>query len=294
LSAWFANSYVPAKLSVSDQKQMVAMYKRRFLFDWCNTQFSELGGHTPREVVGDPAYAITLEGLVLSMELNAYPRSLSEADIAFLKAELKIPEQSPIDASKLDELPQSQLQRRALDFATLTDEQLIQVQTEAALIGNPSVMRRAIPELLKRESLADKVPPDECYTMLAFLTEDDDQALELLKKARQLVRNDARKTGILLVREFDLRLGRGLFRNLAQLLNTIQSNYIDDAQVEFQLGRVLQKYDLLSEDGKRAIIPIEREADEDKPILWTPDQGVSNVAIGDPESRPKSTIWVPD
>jgi hypothetical protein len=130
--------------------------------------------------------------------------------------------------------------------------------------------------------------------VLAFLTEDDDQALELLTKARQLVRNDARKTGILLVREFDLRLGRGLFRNLAQLLNTIQSNYIDDAQVEFQLGRVLQKYDLLSEDGKRAIIPIEREADEDRPVLWTPDQASPNVAISDPESRPKSTIWVPD
>ena len=126
--------------------------------------------------------------------------------------------------------------------------------------------------------------------MLAQLTDDDTKAVEYLQQARQHAKSEGRSIGQLLVQEFETRLTRGMTDKLPELLQTIQRHHMKEANVEYQLVRVLSKFGLISPDGRTVSLPASSQPSEPESKIWTPDADESTVSSG---ASGESKIWVP-
>ncbi len=68
---------------------------------------------------------------------------------------------------------------------------------------------------------------DVCLSMMAHFTDDDNQALGYLDQAREEAVKADRPIGIYYVQEFEFRLSRGMTDGLPELLQTIQTKYLN-------------------------------------------------------------------
>ncbi len=257
---------------------------------WVNFVFSVLGNQTPRQAVEDPKYKIPLHALILNLEQSSDGQFHGDSTINEIREELRIDRLPKLDPTGLGQQRFSPLQQQYLQFEKLSNQQLLDVQAEAMSIGNLVVLRRTVPEVLSRPEI-EEIPRDVSYSMMAQLTEDENQSLEYLAQARSEAKKTNRPIGLYLVQEFEFRLSRGLTEKLPKLLDTIKRNHLTDPDVEYQLVRVLRKYNLL--EGSADEQPAAEEAPGNSPI-WTPDS-LEPVQSGvEPESEEPSKLWIPD
>ena len=300
------NWHVPEGCTREQHAELVQEQQaQQLLGAWSDVPFHVLGGNTPKQAAQDAQWAIALRALVLQLEQASYTQATSDEPIVALKESLGIELPEKIEGGRLETEFVSPVRQRYLDFASLSDEQLVGLQSDAMAMGNLAVLKLAIPEILGRESLREQVPPQACYSMLARLTEDDKQSLEYLSKARQFARQANEPVGTYLVQEFEFRLSRGLTDNLPELLQTIQQKHMREPNVEYQLAYVLEKFGLISgeaqsgDDSKvagRSEMPVSAgQRDAASGGIWTSDDG-SNAAEN-PETPPEkagSKLWLPD
>ena len=300
------NWHVPAGVTREQHAELVREQQtRQLLGAWSDVPFQVLDGKTPRQAVGDEALSIPLRALVLQLEQTADTQSADDAHIVALRNELGIEQPEKIDGGRLETEFVSPLRQRHLDFASLKDDQLIGLQSDAMAMGNLAVLKLAIPEILERESLREQVPPQACYSMMARLTDDDERALECLSKARHFARQSGEPLGTYLVQEFEYRLSRGLTDKLPELLQTIQQKHMREPNVEYQLAYVLEKFGLISADGRspdasKNAPPPEMagsasESDAPGGAIWTPDDPAKAEKPADsPADEGGSKLWLPD
>ncbi|MEE2825312.1 MAG: hypothetical protein VYE64_01650, partial [Planctomycetota bacterium] len=278
---------------------------QQLLETWLDLPFHRLGGKTPREAAGQADLSIALEAMVLQLEQTAQSQSGDDAHIVALREALGMEQPEAIDGKRLETEFVSPLRQRYLDFSSLSDEQLVGLQGDAMAMGNLAVLKKAIPEILERESLQEQVPPQACYSMMARLVEDDQEGLEYLSKARQAARQVDEPVGTYLVQEFEFRLSRGLTDKLPELLQTIQQKHLREPNVEYQLAYILEKFGLISGDGQGpgpspSAPPPEMagpgsETEGSSGALWTPDDAGQPAEA--PDSSPESggsKLWLPD
>ena len=168
------------------------------------------------------------------------------------------------------------------------------------LIGNLRVLKKAVKESLRRPDF-EGGSRDANYSMMAHFTENVEEALEFLGKARESAENAGRPFGTYLVQEFELRLARGLTEGLPELLKLIQSNHLDDPEVEYQLVRVLDRFGIGPDRGPIRENPPNVSAAESESSIWTPGQSapISAQTPTEPakpaeaENKP-SGLWIPD
>lgn len=267
--------------------------------DWFNLPFDVLDGKTPAEAANVDDLKIKLEALVLNLEQAPAIQNTCDEAIAKLKEKLNIAPLEKIDAKVLDDQILSPMRMRQIDVTTLSDEQLLNLQSSAMTVGNYYFIKDSIPEILKREHLQEEFPRDICYAMLARLSDDDEEALAHLAEARKSAKATNRSPGQYLVQEFEFRLMRGRTDKLPELLQTIQKKYLDDPDVKYQLMDVLNKFGLISQDGSTVQLPVSEptaaSADSGSGSgLWTPDQGDPVAADPAPTSAEgESKLWVP-
>ncbi len=295
------NWHLPDDVTPDQHKELIAQRRRKSIVEhWPRVAFRVLGGKTPIEAAQDPSLKIPLEALVLNLEQSAGIQLSGEANIRELKQMLNLGEPPKINATELGDELLTPLRMRHINFGSLSDEQLLMMQSEAMTIGNFYVLRQAIPEILKRGHLSEKVPRDVCYSILAQLTEDDTEALGLLNEARKYATASGRNAGHYWVQEFELRLTRGITEKLPELLQTIQMKCLKDPAVEFHLRRVLEKFGLINPDGRSPRLPSQTSAGPSERVpdspLWMPDQAGEAVAaqLRDSTNVPtESKLWVP-
>jgi hypothetical protein len=146
--------------------------------------------------------------------------------------------------------------------------------------------------------------------MMAHFTDDDDEALGNLEKAKEEAGKAGRPVGMYFVQEFEFRLTRGLTEKLPELLQTIQTEYLSDPEVEYQLVRVLDRFGIGPDRGPirggqqpgvpaPAGVPVP-PAGGSGGAIWTPESGAPNpaanseqVAAGEPEEK-SSGLWIPE
>ncbi|MCH2183213.1 MAG: hypothetical protein MK108_14530 [Mariniblastus sp.] len=300
------NWHVPVGMTREQHADLVRQQRtEQLLQTWADLPFHRLGGKTPREAAGQAELAIPLQAMVLQLEQTAQSQSGDDAHIVALRDELGMDQPELIDGPRLETEFVSPLRQRYLDFSSLSDEQLIGLQGDAMAMGNLAVLKQAIPEILERDSLREQVPPQACYSMMARLVEDDQEGLDYLAKARQAARQAEEPVGTYLVQEFEFRLSRGLSDKLPELLQTIQQKHLREPNVEYQLAYILEKFGLISADGRGpgespAAPPPEMagsgtETEGSGSAIWTPDDPGS--APEAPEASPESgdsKLWLPD
>ena len=292
---------LPEGITREQHKAFVDQQRMETLTDeWANLPFEILDGKSPLEASKDDGLRLKMEALVFNLEQA--PALQSGCDQAFetLKQKLNIPAPEKIDAADLEDQMLSPMRLRHVDVTTLSDDQLLALQSSSMTIGNYFFLRQSVPEILKREQLADDFHRDICYAMLARLTDDDEESLAHLGEARKAAQAAGRSPGRYLVQEFEMRLMRGKTEKLPELLQTIQRKHMDDPEVKYQLMEVLNKFGLISPDGSSVQLPTPQPAAASAEAsaaggsgLWTPDQG-DPVATEPAASEGKSKLWVPD
>ncbi len=135
---------------------------------------------------------------------------------------------------------------------------------------------------------------------MAHFTENIDEAMEYLGKAREAAEKDKRPVGIYYVQEFEMLLSRGVTEGLPELLHTIQTNYLDDPDVEYQLVRVLDRFGIGPDRGPIRNAPPTPPPAKVEGGIWTPGQSESvpvELPTGQPEpaeTEKPSGLWIPE
>ena len=288
--------HLPPSISYDKHLELVDENRTHALRDrWSKLQFSVLNGKSPREAASDDSLRIPLRALLLHLELSGEPQFLSSSATAIIRKELGIEEWDRIDPTEMKTPFISPVRQPYLLFEKLTDEQLLQLRMEALTVANIPVLRKLLPEVLRREHLDEVIPRDSNYAVLARIEPRNETALEYFKAARQYAKQQGRPFGTYLVQEFELRLSRGLTDKLDSLFKRIQMNHLHEPNVELHFSRILEQYGIVPRDG------VPREPDTSKvesgpaepanPI-WTPEPSSSESAEATAPEK-KSKLWLP-
>ncbi len=291
------NWKMPAGIDIEKHKSLIVDYRRKVILqDWANLKFSCLNDLTPLEAKDSPELAIPLAAVVANLEQSSMLQLSAADDIADLRKELGLPEPEVLDATELTDDYLSPMRARQIDPKTLSDDQMVRVYADSVSIGNTAVLKKVLPEILDRDSLATKIPREITYSMLAQLADDNDKAIQYIQLARHEAKTNGGNVGVLLVQEFEIRLSRGITDKLPELLKTLQKQYLQDPNVEYQLARVLSKFGLISPDGRTVSLPTSNAQEESSSgsKIWTPDSDEEIVGAGsESDGSGGSKIWVP-
>jgi hypothetical protein len=289
--------HLPEGVSRKKHGEMVhANREHLMLNEWPKLVFNVLDKKSPEEAANDPALEIPLRALILMLETASQGQYFNDELGGKLRSKLGLSEFEPIVATEKQRISSPILQQY-LDFEKLADDQLMQIQSDAMRVGNLRVLKKVVKESLRRPDFQG-VPRDMSYSMMAHFSDDDDEALEFLGKAREAAKKEGRPIGIYYVQEFELRLSRGMTEGLPELLQKIQADHLDDPEVEYQLVRVLDRFGIGPDRGPiRGGAPIPPPAQVEGGI-WTPGQAEplpaeTPAAATESESKPTG-LWIPD
>ena len=287
-----ARMKMPEGLGPEEFKEVLGNHREKlYLEEWPNLKFTSLGGKTPREVAGEDQHQLTLLALIRILEQSFDQQVFEQFDFNKLRSEMKLPAQETLDLSKVNFQYLSPVWAEQLPFDKLENDDLMASYFQSANIGNLTVIRDAGQEMLAREGLLSGTDASNIMISLAQVSVSDDVALEYAKKAREQAVAAGDNEGIWLVRELDVRLGRGIVEGCEDLVRVVRGRFSNEQEVEVGLLTVLQKYGLIGHPGQ-AQQPGYEAAEQDSPPaeeskIWTPDQGSS-------EQEGESKLWIPD
>ncbi len=291
--------HLPRNLDNNQRREFLERQRERdYLETWPHMSLLPLAGKTPLEACQDDRTKSVIAAMVLLLEQGADASFWGTFDFDRLRDLLGLPRRQSIPRGEHNLLHMSPLMIQRLDFEKLDDDDLVTCFVVGSTTGNHRLLRKCLPELLARPQLDEEAPFEQVYVLLARITPDNETALELMQQARQHAATRQRNVGMVLVMELDLRLQRDMADGCQELLRTIETRYLQDPQVHYQLASVLQKYGLLSGEGRsgggEAVAveqPVAVGVDEESG-LWTPDGG-RPPAAGGTEPGP-SKLWLPD
>ncbi len=287
--------HLPEDMSIDRRRDFVRQQRHReFMEVLPGVPFHSLQGRNLREAAGDPGLLKNAAAIVLMIEQGADSLSTDVFDFDQLREQLNLPVPQSVDLETrhFDELSPVQMQR--VDFARVSDELLIKAYVLASSCGNLRVLRATGPIILQRPEMEKMIRFELIYVVMARLTPDTDQALELMQKARKHALAADRSIGGLLIDELELRLERNRPDGCQELLRVLQAHHLKDPQNQYRLAAVLQRFGIMGADGR-----MRSDAGEaDEPVaaaaavgeLWTPGE----AGPAETESEGKSGLWLPD
>jgi tetratricopeptide (TPR) repeat protein len=263
--------------------------RRRFIFEqWTSEPSPLFGGRSPRQAGSDRTSRIAVLAAIALWELN-YGESI---DFNELRRRLELPLAEPIDptTTNLGELPLVRLHR--LDLKKLSDEQLAPVWRRAVLFRARLACSRLAVEVASRPSMsaADRA---QAHGMLASLSNNIEQGLEHLGRARQLSKSGGNSCAGWDLEELSLRLAAGKLEGFMDLVQHISTAHRNEPGVLERLFQFLYEAGLIDEQGRpmraaaqptsELVVPGGAAAAAGK--IWTPGADVSE--------EKKSSLWVP-
>ena len=290
------NWHFPQDTPREVRQKLIEERRQQILFDvWPDLPLDELDGKTPRQAAPKPYYKVPLLGAILLLELSESVEAASRIDLNPLRKELGLPARESVDPTQHDIKSVSLVQLEALQIDKLTDEQLVEVMRTASVFNVSFVLREAGKEILSRESFKDHDDVDlsHVHQILAQLEPDTDQALQHIRKARDITIDRGDPVGLMLVAEFAIRMQRGVIDQCQSLLREIESRHMREPGVSQELMRVLMRFGIIGPDGRPRAKPthqveelLESEASASSKI-WTPDSSTAASSTGEKK------LWIP-
>ncbi len=285
----------PATVSARRRQEISARsFERLVMETFPTTPFPALGGRTPAEAAKEEERDRALiAGLILLIENDGTVTFRGSFDFDRIRDKLNIPRREPLAAAEKEKVIGAPLALQRMDLTSLDDMNLVAVFAMAMEAGNLRVLRPCAHELLSRPHIDKNLNHEQLYMILASATFDDDEAIELIHKARQSAVSHDRGVGRILVFELEQRMKRNLTDGLEELLHTLETRYMEDPRIRYAVSQVLEKFGLRLGGPRPA--EFDDEGDEALPVsagdsaLWTPDQ-----ESGGSGTREKSGLWLPD
>ncbi len=264
---------------------------------WVEMSLGLLDGKTPREAASDPAYRVKVLAAIMVLDFWL-EQSGARFDTNRLRSQLGLPVLEPIDGveTPVTSLPLVRLDR--VDASKVSDEDVLAGYRRAVSFGAQAAVERFGRELVSRESLAGRDERLQAYRLLARMTDDPDEAIELIQSGRQVTLERGGSCANWDLMEISLRFERMEGQEIARLMSHIESRHGREPGVLEALTRLLMQVGILRPDGSPAmpagpppgaepaiIVPGGRP--EEPGRIWTPD-GSSGRSEGE---TPK--LWTP-
>ncbi len=281
-------------------KLMTEKRRHVMLENWVNFPLKTLNGKTPAEASQDADLRLPLAAEVLTLEMVAQQEKW-QFNFGELREKLNLPGAEMLSTEGLDVLsvPITRLHRLPAD--KLSDEDLIQAYGRSVIRGLNKAVEILAKELLKRESLQDQIDRSQLYGELARTAADGDEALAYLKKAQEEAVQQGQSPGLWLVAELSMRFERREMAEAQQLMQVLMSKHAQEPNTAQALFGVLQRFGLITPDGRMAGMPQgappAAPGPEEAGGLWTPGAG-SPPPAAPPQAAPpaeekKSGLWLP-
>ncbi|MEX2317699.1 MAG: tetratricopeptide repeat protein [Pirellulales bacterium] len=285
--------HFPADTPPDLRRSLVEAEHRASIVDrWPDIPRPGLGGKTPREAAGEPELRIPLLASVLILEQGANQR-LDDRAIDELRRKLGLAAPEPIEptADGVSTLPIVRVPR--LPTERLSDDDLVALYRRAMLIGANAATVHLAQEVVRRPSLAERIPPREAFRRMIAVESDPQRALALIGEARRRSEAAGELTVIWDLAELEEYIESGNSDQASATLTRINREHPDDPDVSAALYRLLYRLgairqeDMVEEpalDEPTAAVPVGAEA-EPANRIWTPGS--------DRPSGGKSPLWTP-
>ena len=261
---------------------------------WPNVARAALNGKSPRDAASDQKLDIPLAAAVLILEQGASNFAHAEA-IARLRQslDLPLPDKITLGDATGDSLPLVRIPR--LEIADVSDDDLVQLYRRAMVASAGGAIAVVATEVVRRPSLADKIPFDEAYQQLIAVEPDPAQALELIQQVRVRAKQAGETVAPWDIAELELHLAEGNVDGVKKILGEIDQRHGNNAEVSAAVYQLLHEAGVLQPED---ISPLPTAAKEPTPTaemadgpaeptrIWTPGDDTS--ATGK-----KSKIWTP-
>ena len=287
------NWHLPKDITREVYEELTNEMRRKVILDNATeVSFTIFDGKTLREAAKIDEYRVAVDALLIQLEQSTDQMINGDSTTVALRKEIGLPEPEKIDPTELGDRLVSPIKQKYLMIEKLSDEQLLNLQSEAMTIGNMPVLNLVLPEILSRPSTEELIPHDLCHSVLAQLADDEEGCFEHLKTARKIAAANNRPIGVYLVQELEMSMLRGRTDALPHLLKEIETKHLQEPNVEYQLVRVLQRFGLLNPDGRMPAGPGPGAA-EPMPTegIWTGD-GPEPGAEAEPAPT-ESKLWIP-
>jgi hypothetical protein len=268
---------------LAEEERHAAITKR-----WPEIPKPALSGKTPRDAAGNPELRIALMAAVLILEQGT--NAVRDADaIAQLRGDLGLPQPEPIASGERSagSLPLARISRLRID--ALTDDDLVLLYGRSVMVGATAATALLARDVVRRPSLAARIPPADAYRRLIAAETDPDQALALINEAREQTRSAGDSTAAWDLAELELHIRSGDADEAKLAMARIEREHRDDPDVAAALYRLLYETgvipDELPEQAAYEELPAAMEPEPAGSHIWTP--GSDRPAGG------KSALWTP-
>lgn len=153
--------------------------------EWMSAPQAALDGKSPREVQGDPQFAVRLAASAFVLD-SLMQRLRRPFNVETLLRQLQLEPPRPIELSDsvtISALSPMQLHR--VPAAQMTDAQLIHAHRRAMLIGHTRFVKDVLTEVLSRPQCAEQVDLGRLYQTLVALAREDGRVEDGIALARQ-------------------------------------------------------------------------------------------------------------
>jgi hypothetical protein len=278
------------------QKLADAYLEDVLLRSWPEMPLGLLDGKTPREAAHDGAARRRVLAAILVIDFWL-EQSGARFDTNRLRSELGLPTLDTIDASEtpIAALPLVRLAR--VDAAKLADDELLTGYRRAVSFGAQAAVERFGREMIARETLAGREERLQAYRLLSRMTDDPDEALQMIESGRQAALQAGGSCADWDLWELPMRFERMEVEEIDRLIDHIHGRHGTEPGILQRLAHLLMQMGVLRPDGTLAFQPssavrsgspiaVPGGEAEDSGRLWTPD----GVAGGGGE-KPK--LWTP-
>lgn len=279
------------------QKLADGYLEAALLGQWIEMPLGLLDGKTPREASGDSAFRVKLLAAIMVLDFWL-EQSGARFDTNRLRSELGLPTLETIDATetRVTSLPLVRLAR--VDVTKVSDDDVLAGYRRAVSFGAQAAVERFGRELVARESLANRDERLQAYRLLARMSENPDEAIELIEAGRRTTIERGGSCANWDLLELSLRFERMESTEISRLMAHIESQHGREPGVIEALTQMLVQMGVLRPDGTPAmpvgpppgaessiVVPGGQPAEAGK--IWTPD-GSSGSSEGE---KPK--LWTP-
>jgi hypothetical protein len=270
---------------------------------WPDMPKPALVGKTPRAAAagtrqpaqpdaGSPQLRIPLMAAVLILEQGT--SAVRDADtIAQLRRDLELPQPEPIEPGDqpASTFPLVRVPRLKVD--SLSDDDLVILYSRSVMVGASAALVLLAREVVRRPSVAARVPPADAYRRLIAAETDPARALALIDEAREQSRSAGESTAPWDLAELELHIRSGDVDEAKLAMARIERDHRDDPDVAAALYRLLYETGVIPEELPEQTaayeeLPTANVGSEPEPAgsrIWTPDS--------DRPSGGKSPLWTP-
>ncbi len=284
--------HVPTELSRQQQRELIEeQHEHVVLNRWPELNLNVLDGKRPIDVASHEAYRVRLLAAILLLDLTCAANQQA-FDFNLLRRKLDLPERTPVqvEGDEIWRLPLSRL--TLIDVDRLNDEDLVKAFQRSVLCGHEAATARLGADVLQREGTTQYIDKQHVYEPLIRSCRDADVAVRYAQEAQQAAVNAGGSPARWILTELAIRLPRGEAEESSRLVQTLQSQYIQEPGIAEALYRMLVAFGVITPEGQpvnqvpeAAAAP---EAAGEPAKLWTPGESAASQP-----SEGKSKLWVP-